>query len=182
MITNIKSSYIHCDHSHCHQEYFSSFYIKDVENSKCETLLSPIGATCCIENSNTDLIDFLCIDKCLIDSNELMKCDCLVIKGNIIWFIELKEVVFSGDRKKDIKRKNKGRKKAVKQLASTINDFKAKGVDLSDKLVAALICFPPYIDETNPITIPTTTSQVQILNFSNLCGYTEIFEGNHLVL
>jgi len=182
MINNIKTFYPHCDSLSCHEIHNTTFYIRDVDNSKCEAVQNPNDATCCVENSNTDDIDFICIDKCVINNETIKKCDCAVIKNNVIWFIELKEVSFSGNRRLDSQKRKNGRKKAVKQLASTINDFKSKGVDLSNYLVAGLICFPPYINESNPITIPTASAQVQLLEYINLCGYSDLFEGNHIVL
>ncbi|WP_281634249.1 hypothetical protein [Flavobacterium luteolum] len=181
MINKIKVSYPHCDGSVCHTRVNTSFYCKDDAPNKCIIVNDPNIATCYIENKNNLNIDFLCIDACLINSDTTKKCDLVLISDNIMWFIELKEVIFNGNIKADLNRKKKHAKKAVQQLATTINHFKANGVDLSSHSVFSLISFPPYINESNPISIPTTSSQLRISEYSSLCGYVDLYEGNHIV-
>lgn len=182
MINQIKSKYLSCNLGTCAEEYIESFYINDILNGKCSTSLTPENATCYIENKDGNIIDFVAIDSCLIEDITIKKCDTLVIKDKILWFIELKEIVQSGSRKQFTKRKINRRKKAVKQIASTINDFKKKGINFDDYLVAGLICFPPFPLLSMPTNIPTTSSQARILEFQSLCGYTEIHEGNYISL
>lgn len=181
MINRIKTSYLHCDSLGCHTRVNASFYCKDDAPNKCIIVTDSSIATCFIENKNNLDIDFLCIDSCLIGSESTKRCDLVLISDKTIWFIELKEVVFNGNLKADFSRKSKHAKKAVKQLATTINHFKSNGVDLSSHSVFSLISFPPYINESNPISIPTTSNQTRISEYSNLCGYVELFEGNHIV-
>lgn len=180
MINQIKIAYSHCDILGCHKETKSSFYIKDDAPNKCLITNNPSIATCYILNSNSISVDFVCIDACLINTNAIQKCDLALITNSIVWFVELKEVIFNGNSKADRARKIRNSKKAVRQLASTINDFKLKGIDLSNHVVAGLISFPPYINQTNPISVPSTANQSRINEFSRLCGYVELYEGNHI--
>lgn len=182
MINQIIQKYPSCTVNTCHETHISSFYIKDILNGKCLTSLSPLDATCFIENINNEGISFVAVDACLISSNTIKKCDTLVTKNKTIWFIELKEIVQSGTRKQFNKRKKNHRNKALEQIASTINDFKNKGINFSGYLVAGLICFPPFPSIAMPTNIPTTSTQARILKFQNLCGHTELHEGNYISL
>ncbi len=182
MIDQIKSAYNHCDQDNCHERHASSFYLNDANDSKCQASTNKIGATCFIENSNSKEIDFLAIDACLIpETRDIKKCDAVVYDELIIWFIELKEVQWSKSSSLNRRKRKNARIKGVKQLASTILDFKNKGVNLDQIKVAGLISFPPFIDVDNPISIPTTSSQERVLEFASLCGYSDLFEGNHIV-
>ncbi len=180
MIDQVKTSYSHCDVNHCHQRLIQSFFLKDENPGKCLVILTNNDATCFIDNPRNKIIDFLAIDACLI-GGEKKKCDAVVADNNSIWFIELKEVIWSNRPAKDRRKRKNVRKKAVQQLASTINDFKTKGINLDQLKVVALISFPPFTVDINPITIPTASSQARVLEFVNLCGYTDLFEGNHIV-
>lgn len=181
MINQIKLKYSHCDLLDCHQIANKSFFVKDNAPHKCIITYDSTKATCFIDNSNNIDIHFLCVDACLINDNNIQKCDLILLTDSVFWFIELKEVIYNGNTKADRTRKIRNSKKSVKQLASTINDFKSKGIDLSNHIVAALISFPPYINEANPISIPSTTSQSRINEFSKLCGYVNLYEGNHII-
>lgn len=182
MIDQIRSKYLICSSNQCDEEYITSFYINDILDGKCTASITLQNATCFIENNDNSKIDFVAIDSCLITDISIQKCDALVTKKKIVWFIELKEITQTGTRKQYTKRKINHRKKAVKQLASTINDFKNKGIDFADYLVAGLICFPPFPLLSMPTNIPTTASQARIFEFQSLCGYTDLHEGNHIVL
>lgn len=181
MINKVKTSYPHCDNLGCHTRINDSFFCKDDAPNKCIIITDSNIATCFIENKNNLDIDFICVDSCLISSVATEKCDLVLISDTVIWFIELKEVIFNGNIKADLNRKKKRAKKAVKQLAATINHFKANGIDLTSHSVLSLISFPPYINESNPISIPTTSSQSKIREYSRLCGYVDLYEGNHIV-
>lgn len=174
------------DFEKCYHVFVNNFYLNDNTLNICQATLNNKNSTCLIENSSNLEIVFGAVDNCLIvndDKNQgVSKCNALVFNDNIIWFIELKEVVFSGNSKADKNRKKRSRKKAVNQLASTINYFKDKGVDFEFIKVGALISFPPYIDEINPISIPQVSTQTRLLEFINLCGYTDLYEGNHIVM
>lgn len=182
MIDQVKAKYSHCDLRNCHEEFLTSFFINDNNNGKCVATSIANNATCFIENSKKVNIDFIAIDECLIIDDTIEKCDALVIKDKVIWFIELKEITRTSNRREFSKRKKKYRKKATSQIASTINDLKAKGINFSGYFVAGLICFPPFSSLSMPMNIPTTSSQTRILQFQNLCGFSEIHEGNYLVL
>ncbi|WP_299059071.1 hypothetical protein [uncultured Polaribacter sp.] len=182
MINQLTEKYPNLTSDSCHETLKDSFFIKDTLNGKCLTSLNSEGATCFVENTNDEQIIFVAVDACLIKDTTIKKCDTLVTKNKIIWFIELKEIIQSGTRKKFIKRKKNHRKKALKQIASTINDFKSKGIDFSGYFVAGLICFPPFPSIALPTNIPTTSSQVRILEFQKICGYTELHEGNYISL
>lgn len=182
MINQIKEKYLSYSENSCGEKHNTSFYINDILNGKCTTALTFEEATCFIENKKAKNIYFIAIDDCLISDITIKKCDALVTTENIVWFIELKEINQSGTRKQFTKRKQNHRKTAVKQLASTINDFKRKGIDFTEFLVAGLICFPPFPHLTIPANIPTTSSQARILEFQDLCGYTELHEGNYVSL
>jgi hypothetical protein len=182
MINQIKQIYSTCIDDSCHENYITSFYIDDNLNGKCSSSLTFHNATCFIENKNLENINFIAIDDCLISDNTIQKCDALVTKEKVLWFIELKEIDQTGTREQFNKRKKNHRKTAVKQLASTINDFERKGINFTGFLVAGLICFPPFPLVSIPTNIPTTSSQARILEFQNLCGYTELHEGNYISL
>ncbi|WP_299430474.1 hypothetical protein [uncultured Maribacter sp.] len=181
MIEQIKKFYQHCDTNHCHKEFENSFYLHDHNNSKCEATSDSNNATCLIETSDNNKVDFIAIDECLISESNIKKCDALVAKEKVVWFIELKEVNWSINTSLNVKKRRNARLKAVKQLASTINDFKSKGIDFQLYTVAGLISFPPFA-LSNPTSLPSTSSQARILEFVNLCGYSELYEGNHIVL
>jgi len=181
MVNLIRNFYPSCDANSCNLEFKSSFYINDQSSGKCVATTNPTNATCFIENSTKEKIDFFAIDDCIIEGVSIKRCDAAVSKKNIIWFIELKEVQWSTNPTKNREKRKKVRKKAVAQIASTINDFKSKGIDFSGFLVAGLISFPPFTI-SNPSSPPSTSSQARILEFANLCGYTEIYEGNYIVL
>lgn len=181
MIPVIKASYPHCDSLGCHQVVTGSCYLRDDAPNKCIITQTSNNSTCYVGISNGVIVDFIFIDACLINSATIQKCDIALKSNSVIWFVELKEVIFNGNVKADRNRKIRNAKKAVKQLASTINDFKSKGIDLSNYNVAALISFPPYISEPSPISIPTTATQSRINELSNLCGYANLYEGNHII-
>ncbi|MBE7629499.1 hypothetical protein [Tenacibaculum piscium] len=181
MIDQIKQKYSCCNNI-CHEEHLTNFYINDISNGKCITSTSVINSTCLIENTDNAKIDFIAVDSCLICDNSIEKCDVLVTKKETIWFIELKEISQEGSREQFKKRKKNYRKKATSQIASTINDFKNKGIDFSGYNVAGLICFPPYSPLSIPSNIPTTTAQIRILEFQKACGFTELNEGNFISL
>ena len=125
---------------------------------------------------------FLSIDNCIIKNEKIKRCDFLVTDNeSIVVFVEIKEINYSGNTNKDYKKKSKYRKDAIEQLASTINNFIQKGVDLSNFHVETVIAFPPYIKNSNPTTIPSTCSQTRIAQLLRLCGYSSINEGNHIV-
>ena len=179
MIDEIKRAYAECDNNNCHQRLNHSFYIKD-GNPSIVLSTSPQGATCYIENSRGVNLDLIHVDNCLID-DRIQKCDLVLTDNTVIWFIELKEVKFNGNIAADRKRVVRASKKAVKQLASTINDFINKGIGLSQTNVFALISYPPFLNQQNPITIPSTSAQLRISQFRRLCNFTTLYEGNHLV-
>ncbi len=182
MINQIIQKFNNLDVNNCHIEFTQSFYLNDSENGKCLAILTDEEATCMIENSDTFKIDFVAIDDCLIKDVSTEKCDALVSKKKNIWFIELKEVSREGGRTKYNQRKRRYREKATSQIAATINYFKNKGIDFKGFTVGGLICFPPFPSLSIPTSIPTTSSQNRILQFQNACGYTSIYEGNHIVL
>lgn len=182
MINQIKLAYGVNSFSSCTELHTTSFYLKDPDAGKCQTSNVSNDTTCLIDIPNQKDVFFIAIDECLIpQSANKKKCDVVIFDDIKIWFIELKQVQFSGVGRLDRQKKNNGRRKAVKQLASTILDFKSKGIDLSNMVVGALISFPPFINEPSPITIPSTASQTRMLEFATLCGYSDLFEGNHVV-
>lgn len=182
MVNQIKTSYSHCSTDKCQVSNKVSFYIKDVENSKCVVTVEMKDSTVFVENKSNDLIHFFAVDQCLIKTVSIQKCDCCVTNNkNRIVFIELKEVSFTKSNKKNRAKRAKYRKTAVDQLGSTINDFIANGINFDGYVVEALISYPPYVTETNPTTIPKSSSQARIAQFSSICGFTELSEGNYLV-
>jgi len=159
----------------------SSFFVKD-NIDKCEVSLQNENSTIYIENSSNKKIHFFSIDNCLIKSVDIKKCDAAITDNKfVIVFIEIKEITYTNDGAKDRRKKAKHCKKAVEQLASTINDFKQNGIDLDSYRVEAIISFPPLISQTNPTTIPLASSQARISQFQRLCGYSNLNQGNHLV-
>lgn len=181
MVNQIKQKYNEGVFNFCNEKHFDSFFINDSLNGKCSTSLSSVGSTCLIKNTNKNEINFIAIDSCLITDSTIKKCDAVVINSKTIWFIELKEIDQTGSIRQFRKRKRNHRKKAMEQIASTINDFKNKGVNFSGYLVAGLISFPPFPSISMPTNIPKTSTQTRILQFQNLCGFTEIREGNYIV-
>lgn len=183
MIPQIKVCYPDCDVHGCHQIMKSSFYVKDNAPLMCSITTNSVDATLFVRNNDNVDIDCVCIDSCLITSDEIKKCDLVIISEETIWFIELKEMSYhhSVPNSKDIKRKNYIAKKAVKQLASTIKDFKLKGVNFDNYIVTALISYPPFVNEINPISIPSTAIQARVNEFSRACGYVNLYEGNYIV-
>lgn len=180
MIKEIKKAYPVCDANTCHENFSVSFYLHDRNNGKCIATTNPKNATCFIEKDKANSIDFIAIDDCLI-GNESMKCDALVTTKNIFWFIELKEVQWTNNGNLNRQKRQNGRKKAVIQIADTINHFVANGIDFSNCIIAGLICFPPF-STPHPTTIPSTSSQARVLEFAQLCGHSNLHEGNYIVL
>lgn len=180
MVKEIKKAYPVCDENSCHENFSVSFYLHDRNNGKCVATTSPLNATCFIEKDKAKSIDFFAIDDCLIGDGSL-RCDALVTTKKVFWFIELKEVQWANDNELNHQKRKIARRKAVIQIAQTINHFKQKGVDFKNCLVAGLISFPP-LSSPNPISVPSTSSQTRILKFTQLCGYSSLYEGNHIVL
>lgn len=102
-----------------------SFWIKDSENGFSEICTSVDGQLFVI-NKFGITVDFLKIDSCVYSPNDEERCDCSLSTTEKIYFIEFKEKEdFSNN-----KSKRRSRKKAISQLASTINNFKLFNIDL----------------------------------------------------
>lgn len=181
MINNILTTYNKSADSTCIASYTSSFYIKD-DTPHCSSSLVNQNATCFVLKTDEERTYFIAIDNCLVTDSTIQKCDCCITDGiSKIIFIELKEMNYSGDTRRDHNRRSKHTKEAVKQIASTINNFKNKGVDFNELSVEAVVSYPPYTGETNPISIPSTASQARINQLNSLCGHTDLFVGNHVI-
>ncbi len=68
-----------------------------------------------VENPNQKAITFLAVDHCLIDTKDFKKCDCVIFDDNCFCFIEFKAC--------RPKQRNEHKKKAIQQLANTIQLF-----------------------------------------------------------
>lgn len=179
MVNEIKTKYNHNDE--CYSKFETSFFIKD-DDDRCEATLENNNSTIYVENRRNIEIHFFAIDNCVITSTLVKKCDaCITDNKNLIIFLEIKEISYSNDRRKNLRKKSKHAAKAVKQIASTINDFKNRGIDLSQIRVEGIISFPPLTNQTNPTTIPQASSQARISQLQRLCGFSNLNIGNHII-
>lgn len=83
-----------------------------------------------VENKNNTPICLIKTDKCLF-TDEHKKCDCILFNTEKYFFVEIS----------DAKNKAVKRRKAVKQLAITLELYKQSNIDLTMHDLKAIICF-----------------------------------------
>lgn len=129
-----------------------------------------------ILNPKEQELTFLKIDHCILTEQDAEKCDCSILNAQKIYFIEIKELLFTNSANK----RSKKRRKARSQLSSTINHFKGLyGDQFNLNNVYAIVSLIPRmeINFTQPIQ---TRDQKTIDKFSTACGCVNIFEGNQI--
>lgn len=94
-----------------------------------------------VHNKSDQPIHLVAIDSCLFDSNDPSRCDCALVKEEIIQFVEFKHGNF--------RRRTERVRDCISQLAKSINDFYSKGILPARHTVLAIACvgfteeFPP---------------------------------------
>jgi hypothetical protein len=150
----------------------SPFWVKDKKHE--------MAVVC--DNSDYDVevrhteneVAFLPIDGCVyLSGGSEKRCDFAVAGSNNTYFIEIKEL----ERFDLHKKKNAKKVEARKQLAATINDFKAKhqqNLNLKNT-IAFIALLPKYREE--PRDILKTKEITNIDKFFEMCGCPNIYEG-----
>jgi hypothetical protein len=106
------------------------FYVSDGKPVKIVSNNESFELT--VKNPQRKLIDFVKTDKCLL-SDEVKKCDCILVSDQIVYLVEIKNCNAGG--------RGKRRKDASMQLSSTIELLKLYNFDFNGYHTTALICF-----------------------------------------
>ncbi len=102
---------------------------------------TPEASDLAVQNPQGQTVHLVAIDKCLYSSADSTRCDCALVCGEKIHFVEFKHGVN--------KRRTDRVKECIPQLAAAINDFYKAGILLPKTVVLAIACvgfneeFPP---------------------------------------
>lgn len=133
VLNRIKTAFPKTEANTCLQTLADSeFYIYDHETEgKCYTHKDVVGIIhFTVENSSTNPVYFLAIDKCLLADNDRTKrCDCAVFDDQTFCFIEIKTTSSMTQRKKL-------RREAKNQLKIAISLFREHNVFTTEYLEA----------------------------------------------
>ncbi len=94
-----------------------------------------------VHNKTDQPVHLVAIDCCLFDSGDPSRCDCALVKEEVIRFVEFKHGNF--------RRRTERVRDCIPQLAKSINDFYSKGILPARHTVLAIACvgfteeFPP---------------------------------------
>lgn len=156
-----------CANKTSYEEYnLEKLYVFDENNSKGPIqVVNKPPAQLTVLNSAKNIFCILKSDKCLF-TNEQKKCDCVVFNSEKIFFIEIKESS-TGTRKSK-------RKKAVEQLAATIETLRDKNIDLSGHQKKAIICFKS--DDSRPTKASANSQRAVFLEVYGV----DLDEGNEI--
>ncbi|SES83341.1 hypothetical protein [Hymenobacter actinosclerus] len=110
------------------------FYIYDQEgNQPCRhrtAMLAPTDLT--VRNASAVAVHLIAIDHCLYNSSDSQRCDCALVRGEEIHFVEFKH----GTNKNRASRL----KECIPQLAAAINAFIRAGIIAPHSSVRAVAC------------------------------------------
>jgi len=114
-----------------------------VKRLPCTYRLGPAGEDreLTVHNQNGKPVHLVAIDCCLFDSGDPSRCDCALVKEEVIQFIEFKHGNF--------RRRTERIKDCIPQLAKSINDFYSKGILPARHTVLAIACVG-FIEEFPP--------------------------------
>lgn len=144
MLDSIKNALGECKYSHrtvcqsnssyerVNDEVFQVFDPIDEDERPCRIVYNESTAQLLVTNTSGESIDFIKLDHCLIDTNE-RKCDCILMNSSKLFLIEIKNSA-SGSR-------STKRREAVNQLGNTIDLLKRNSIQISERIVKAIICF-----------------------------------------
>ena len=79
-----------------------------------------------VRNTARRVVHFIAIDHCLYDNSNPSKCDCALVSGNKIYFIEFKNSENQADA--TIPKANTNPGDCLNQLAASIRDFYDRGI------------------------------------------------------
>ena len=94
-----------------------------------------------VQNSTGQPVHLVAIDCCLFASDDPSRCDCALVQGETVHFLEFKHGNY--------RRRTDRIKECIPQLANSINDFYANGILAVRHAVLAIACvgsteeFPP---------------------------------------
>ena len=94
-----------------------------------------------VQNGTGQPVHLVAIDCCLLASDDPSRCDCALVQGEIIHFVEFKHGKYT--------RRTERVRDCIRQLANSINDFYAAGILPPRHTVLAIACvgfteeFPP---------------------------------------
>jgi len=102
-----------------------------------------------LNNPTQASVNFVAIDNCILQSDDLSRCDFAIGNFQKLYFVEIKQV-------KTNQRSN-AKEKAIQQLGSTISIFK-KIIDLDNTELIAVICL--NVKQVHPIRTATSTAKM----------------------
>lgn len=85
-----------------------------------------------VQNTTEQPIHLVAIDCCLFASNDPSRCDCALVQGETIHFVEFKHGKYA--------RRTERIKDCIRQLANSINDFYSAGILPARHTVLAIAC------------------------------------------
>jgi hypothetical protein len=94
-----------------------------------------------VQNSTQQTVHLVAIDCCLFASDDPSRCDCALVQGETIHFVEFKHGNY--------RRRTERIQDCIRQLANSINDFYSMGILPPQHTVLAIACvgfteeFPP---------------------------------------
>lgn len=140
------------------------FYVYDAEDGRPVTIVPQNQEyQLTVKNPEATDICFVKTDKCLFN-DETKKCDCILYNTGKFFLVEIKSSSSGGRSSK--------RKKAVEQLADTINLLKDNGIDLDAYETKAIICFKRQ--DTHPVRASANSQKAIFLEQYNV----SLEEGN----
>lgn len=172
MRKQIEAAFSQCAKNDCYTTLLNeSIYIADTEDKQpCSIVVTEDQAHLVVQNPSKKAIYFLKIDQCLFfDDSEHKKCDCAVFDEAVFCFVEIKNTVRA-------KQRQKHRRKAREQLATTIELFQTQ-LDLSTYQQKAIVCFT--FKPARPLA--STRAQEAAILFQDQYNVT-LLEGNKLIL
>ena len=112
----------------------NSFYVYDQPgNSPCHhRAKNPEQTDLTVRNPKSALIHLVAIDHCLYGPADTRRCDCALVRGEEVHFIEFKHGV--------TKNRSDRLKECIPQLAAAINDFIQAGIIAPQSVVRAVAC------------------------------------------
>lgn len=161
----------HCSKNDCLvQESSDVFFIVDTigKTILCKEFDTDDGCFK-VENKNQRIVNFLCIDHCLLFDSDEMRCDCALFDDEVFRFIELK--------KSSTKTKPKRKAHALEQLKRTITLFYEK-LPIQNHRLEAYMC----IGFRRPIPRVTASSQFNVKDFIDNYHGTRLYEASLITI
>ncbi len=125
-----------CVAKEAYEEISSSdfFIFDDNSNQPSKIMLTADLSQLKVKNTNSHLITFVKVDKCLVPEEKgIKKCDCFLFDKETFFLIEIKSTNPTG--------RSKARRDAVLQLEDSIQYLISKQINISSLSAKAIICF-----------------------------------------